>query len=331
MFLDKFTDTIFLKDSSTLQNKYDALVKLNKDYPDNDKIKEELYIVKQGLYGERCIKYQLNKSNIGMYVLNDINISYGDMKAQIDYVIITKAYIYFVECKNLIGNITVTDTGDFIREYTFNNKEVRKGIYSPLRQVEAQRDVYKKIWNNHFSDNKVVNDIKRMIAEKHFTYYNRVLVVASNHETILNLKEAPSEIKNKVIKADMLVRLLQKDIDNSDKDTWDSRKGMESRAKFFLSINKEVNTNYVRYYKDKYISDDKVSRGVIRYLLLELRKKRAKEMNIPPYYVFNNDELDKIIDMLPKTLNELSNILPDIKVKIHGKYILDIINKECYK
>ncbi len=331
MLFDKFTDTIFLKESSTLQNKYDALVKLSKDYPDNDKIKEELYIVKQGLYGERAVKYQLNKSNIGMYVLNDINISYGDMKAQIDYVIITKAYIYFVECKNLIGNITVTDTGDFIREYTFNNKKVRKGIYSPLRQVEAQRDVYKKIWNNRLSKNKIVNDIKRIFAEKRFTYYHRVLVVAANHETILNLKEAPSDIKNKIIKADMLVRLLQKDIENSDKDAWDSRKGMEDSAKFFLSINEEDNTNYVRYYRDKYISDDKASRGVIRYLLLEFRKKRAKEMGIPPYYVYNNDELDKIIDMLPKTSSELSNILPDIKVKTHGEYILDIINKECYK
>ena len=148
----RFKDTIFYKEVSDLQDKYDALKKLNEEYPNNEELLNEIYIVKKGLDGENEIAYELKKANIGMYVLRDIKLKYEDLTAQIDYVIITSLYTYYVECKNLIGNITVTDKGDFIREYTFNGKKIKKGIYSPLRQVEAQREVVRKIWEKNTSN-----------------------------------------------------------------------------------------------------------------------------------------------------------------------------------
>ena len=78
--------------------------------------------------GEKEIAYRLKKANIGMYVLHDINLSYEDLNAQIDYVVITKGPCFFVECKNLVGNITVTEKGDFIREYIIDGKKIKKGI-----------------------------------------------------------------------------------------------------------------------------------------------------------------------------------------------------------
>ena len=136
----RFKDTIFYKEGSDLQEKYNALKKLNEEYPNNEELINELYIVKKGLDGENEIAYQLKKAHIGMYVLRDIKLKYEDLTAQIDYVIITPVYSYYIECKNLVGNITVTDKGDFIREYTINGKKIKKGMYSPLRQVEAQRE-----------------------------------------------------------------------------------------------------------------------------------------------------------------------------------------------
>ena len=52
-------------------------------------------------------------------------------------------------------------------------------------------------------------------------------------------------------------------------------------------------------------------------------------MNYPAYYVFNNEELDKLVELRPKTLEELknSNILAAIKVKTHGELIIQIINE----
>ena len=250
---DMFKDTIFLKEDSSLQKQFNALNRLLKEQPNNNQIKEELFLIKKGLDGENEIKYQLMKSNLGLFVMRDINIEYGDLKAQIDYVIITRAYCYFVECKNLVGNITVNSNGDFIREYFFNNRKIRKGMYSPLRQVEAQRDVYKKIWNNMLGKNKVTNFILRRLKENNFIDTYRVLVVCANQDTILNTRYAPKDIKSRVIRADSLIRKIKNDLDNSDKDIWCSKREMEKWANSFLRINVEKNTDYYEYYKNKVI------------------------------------------------------------------------------
>ena len=329
---DFFKDTIFLKENSDLQDRYDALMKLKDEYPKCEELYEELYIVKKGLEGENEIKYQLSKSNLGLYVLRDINIEYEDLKAQIDYIVLSKMYCYFIECKNLVGNITVNEKGDFIREYNINKKKIKKGMYSPLRQVEAQRDVYKKIWDNRLSSNKVINMIRRALAENNFTDTHRLLVVAANNETILNTKYAPKDIKDKVIRADALVRKIQYDLDKSDRDFWDSQKQMEQWANTFFNMNVDKNINYYEYYKDKFIGKEVVkelSDDELKKKLLDFRVARSKELNYPAYYVFNNEELDKLVELRPKTLEELknSNVLAPIKVKTHGELIIQIINK----
>ena len=119
----RFKDTMFYKSNSDLQDKLDALTKLNEEYPKNNNILSELYIVKKGLDGEKEISYQLQKANIGMYVLHDVKVKHENITAQIDYIVITPVFTYYIECKNLIGNITVNEKGDFIREYTFNGKK----------------------------------------------------------------------------------------------------------------------------------------------------------------------------------------------------------------
>ena len=69
---DNFTDTIFLKEDSDLQKRYDALDRLLKEYPNNEELKEEFFIVKKGIDGEKEIMYQLKNANLGLFVLHDI-------------------------------------------------------------------------------------------------------------------------------------------------------------------------------------------------------------------------------------------------------------------
>ena len=313
----RFKDTIILKNNTSLSDKYNALNILHKEYPNNKELLNELFIVKKGLDGENEIQYQLEKANIGMYVLRDINIEYENLKAQIDYIVITPIYTYYIECKNLIGDITINDHGDFIREYTIDGKKIKKGMYSPLRQVEAQRDVIRKIWDNN------TNKISKLLGSNKFNYYRRVLVVAANRDTILNTRYAPKDIKDVVIKSDALIRKLEKDIeDNKNKDALYSKKNMEDIANNYLELNKEINTDWYMYYKKKYIVDI----DDIKDRLIKLRKKRSNVLNIPAYYIFTNEELDKILEILPKTMKELDKILPDIKTRIHGRAILEEIN-----
>ena len=318
-------DTIFYKEDSELQDRYDALIRLNDEYPNNENIKSELYNVKKGLEGENEISYQLKKAHIGMYVLRDVKVKYDDLTAQIDYVIITPIFTYYIECKNLIGNITVNDKGDFIREYTINGKKIKKGMYSPLRQVEAQREVMRKIWESNASK------LKLFFGANYFDYYRRVLVVAANHETILNTKYAPQEMKYKILRADGLVRQIEYDLDHRRKDdVLFSNKKMEEIAKSYLDMSYKEEIDYYEYYKEKFCADKNIIiNDDLRDRLIELRKTRSTEMKIPAYYVFTNDELDKLVEVRPKTIEELksANILSSVKINTHGEQIINEINR----
>ena len=66
----------------------------------------------------------------------------------------------------------------------------------------------------------------------------------------------------------------------------------------------------------------------VRERLIAFRKAKSKEKNLPAYYIFNNEELEKILELMPKTKEELENakILTDVKVKLHGDEIIEIIN-----
>ena len=322
----RLKDTIFYKDDSDLQDKYEALQKLNTEYPNNEDLLNELFMAKKGLEGENEIAYQLKKAHIGMYVLRDIKLQYQDLKAQIDYVIITPAYTYFVECKNLVGNITITEKGDFIREYTINGKKIKKGMYSPLRQVEAQREVVRKIWES------TTSKFNKILASKYFEYYRRVLVVAANQDTILNTSKAPKEIKYKVLRADALIRQIEYDLNHRrEGDVLDNKKSMEATAKYYCNLSIKENINFYDYYKNKFCNNAKeIVNDDLKERLINLRKVRSTEKKIPPYYVFNNDELDRIVELRPKTIEELkkSNILTSVKINSHGKAIIDEINKK---
>lgn len=334
ILFDTFKDTIFLKETSSLENKSEALKKLMIEYPNNNDLLEEYYIVSKGLLGEKEIKYQLSKANVGMFVLHDINFKFEDLTAQVDYIVITKAYAYFIECKNLVGNITINERGDFIREFTFNNRKIKKGIYSPLRQVEAQRDVYKKIWYDNINGNILRQAFRRYFGNKYFDINNRVLVVTANNDTILNTRYAPKDIKNKIVRSDSLVRKLQEDISYSDKDLWSNKKEIQNWAEAFLSFNVDDDTDYYEYYKNKFIGEDaKDNKEIDEELkdkLINLRKERSNNMKIPAYYVFTNDELNDLVNNKPKSVDELKKILSSVKVKTHGEEIIKVI-KEVIK
>ena len=276
-------DTIFLKETSDLKAKYEALDRLIKEYPDNEELKEELFIVKKGLEGENEIKYQLEKSNIGMYVLRDVNIEYNGLKSQIDYVVITRNYYYFVECKNLIGNINVNENGDFIREFNFNGRKIKKGMYSPIRQVDAQLDVYRKIWQNNTPD----------FWSKLFKKYNgnylwnstyKGYVVACNQETILNTKYAPKNIKDRVMRSDNLVRKIEQDIKDGNPDTFATDKQMKEAGERFLEINVDTIIDYYSEYKDKLVLNTNQQNNILNQKLNEEDINR-KEMKEPTFDV----------------------------------------------
>ena len=136
-------------------------------------------------------------------------------------------------------------------------------------------------------------------------------------------------MKNNIIKADALIRKLEYDRDHSDRDLWDNKKSMEQWANHFIKLNVEKEENFENVFED---CEDKVESSntdILKERLIEFRKQRSKEKNIPAYYVFNNNELERILEILPKTYEDLkkSKILTDVKINSHGKDIVNIINQ----
>lgn len=320
---EKFRDTVIVKEDCVLERMVEHLEQLQILNPKDKIIKYQLYIAKKGLAGENEILYQLKKSNIGMFVLHDVNMVYEDLKAQIDFVVITPWCCYFIECKNWNGNISVNEKGDFILERSLKGHKVKKGIESPYRQVQAQRDVYKKIWLMK------QGKLKSFIYEKNFENFHRILVVDANKDTILNTKYAPKEIKNNVIRADAIIRKLEYDRDHSDKDTWDNKKRMREWADYFMKLNVNLERNITTELDEEDADFEFEKESILRDKLLEFRKNKSKEKKIPAYYIFTNDELEKIIEARPKDMEELRNlkVLTDVKINCHGLEIIKILQE----
>lgn len=241
----KFSETVFLKQDSELEKRVEALKKLKEKYPNNQDIINDLQFAEAGLKGEKEIEFCLKNANIGMYVLHDINLEIDGLSAQIDYIVITPAKCYLIECKNMIGNITIDNNGQFIREYTINGKKVKKAIESPLRQSERHRDVFLKIVNS----NKKGIISKLLFNQTSFENYHKAIAVFANNSGILYNKYAPKEVKQKVIRSDELVNYMKKDIESTERDLRDSQKQMEEYAKKLLGRHVEKEIDYESLYK----------------------------------------------------------------------------------
>lgn len=327
---NKFTDTIFLKKGSELEEQIKALKTLLEKYPNNEALQNELRLCEIGLQGEKEIEFELSNANIGMYVLHDVNMEYQDLKAQIDYIIITPAYTYFVECKKLIGNITIDSNGNFNREYYRGKKKIKEGMYSPLSQAQRHIEIFKKIW---MSRNTTLFD--KLFRRDNLDTWNKPLVVMANSKNVLSMKYAPKDYKYKVIKSDSLVEYLKKDIERCNKDYLFNKDQMFNVADSIMqNYNKSMSEDYLVKY-EKLVRPTNENKPIltnsnsdIREKLISFRKTKSKGKNLPAYYIFTNDELEKILELMPKTKEELvkTNILTDVKVKLHGDEIIEILN-----
>lgn len=243
---DVFRDTIFLKEDSDLEKQISELKEIRENVRDKEKIDKDIRLLELGLQGEKEIAFELKNANIGMYVLHDITLTFEDLKAQIDYVIVTKGSVYLIECKNLIGNITVDNKGQFSREFVVNGRKIKEGIYSPYTQAQRHKEIIKKRWLSK------TNKLLASMREKYFdNYWYKPLVVLSNSKSILNTKYAPREIKNNTIRVDQLIDYIKNDIANYDRDLYSNKKTMEEIAQSFLEANVSEYVSIADRYKNE--------------------------------------------------------------------------------
>lgn len=324
---NKIVEPIVYKDSNqaTLElQKIQELLKNNK----NEELERKAKLIHYGIEGEKNILFELKNSHMPMYILHDIYIEHKDLSAQIDYIIITRSQIYFIECKNLVGTIHIDHNGNFTREYTINGRTIKEGIYSPITQNRRHLDLYKELRRNQ------KGKIAATLFDKTFDTTYHSLIVLANPKSILKDKYAPKEIKQKVIKADQLIAYLKKHEQKDASFTYDT---MLQIAEIMMNyhIDKELNiikedislqTKMEPINKEQTISDDKKASMISK--LRSYRLSKANEQNIPPYYIFNDATLDQLIQLQPKTIEDLLLVkgFGPKKCESYGEEILNILS-----
>ena len=257
---DKFDKTIFLKEDSDLIKQLDELKSIRDRVDNKDEIDKDIKLLEYGIQGEKDIAYELKNANIGMYVLHDITLEFEGNKAQIDYMIFTRGYTYLIECKNLYGNITVDNNGQFIREYDYKGRKIKESIYSPYTQIIRHNDIMKKIWAS--GKNKL---LAALLKNKFNDNWYKPLVVLSNSKGLLNIKYAPKEMRNNIIRVNQLVSYIKRDLDNYSKFDLSTEKEVKENAESWLSSNVSEYNSIANKYKINNSNDNLYEYSCILY------------------------------------------------------------------
>ena len=345
VFCKETSDTgIFISKMQMLMERTDGEIR--------KKIEKQINMARYGEIGENNIAYELKNSGMDMYILHDIYLEINGLSAQIDYIVITRQHIYIIECKNLIGNIEVDNSGAFIRTYELSGRRVKEGIYSPITQNQRHMQVLKEVRLSAKG-----NFVSRMLFEKHFTETYKPIVVLANPKTCINYKYAKREIKEQIIRADQLIAYIKgQDAESAVKSANMSVDEMARLAQFYLSKDNPMRSDYARKYEEmageaamSMQMEEKVirqqvpvptvpakepvplndGREEIVRRLKAFRLEQSRQEKIKPYYIFNDAQMADLIEKSPRTKEELLKIsgFGNVKVEKYGDKILEILSK----
>ncbi len=347
---NRMKEPIFLKENSNAEEQIERLKYLEPLLnPEGQAIiRQDIKCLEYGIAGEKNIAFELKNSHMPMYILHDIYLEDGDLSAQIDYLVFTKKICFVIECKNLIGDIEINSAGDFIRTTEFGGRKKKEGIYSPITQNQRHLELMKKIK----VDNKS-NILTKFMVGRYFEDCYKSVVVLANPKTVLNAKFAKKEVKEKVIRADQLVKYIKNMYEQS-KESTDSDERLLEWAQSFLVLHKEVIKDYTEKYEqykidnnvtdknvqeiNSKIEDEKVTTVSVTIpvedteMFKELkvyRLNKSREENIKPYYIYNDSQLKDLISKMPRSNEELLAVagFGEAKINKYGNDILKIIEK----
>lgn len=345
---NRMKEPIFIKESSNAEKQIEKLRELEPFLNQEGQaiIRQDIKCLEYGIAGEKNIAFELKNSYMPMYILHDIYLEHEDLGSQIDYLVFTNKMCFVIECKNLYGDIEINNAGNFIRTIEFGSRIKKEGIYSPITQNQRHLELMKKIKTETKS-----NILTKFMTEKYFEDFNKSIVVLANPKTILNTKYATKEVKDKVIRADQLVKYI-KDMYNNSKESASSDKKMMEWAQFYLDLHKEVKVDYTKKYEQYKInsnipegseemnktSEDRsnlveeevpMEESDIFKELREFRLKKSSEENVKPYFIYNNNQLKDLILKMPRNKEELKLVkgFGEVKANKYGDDIIDIMGK----
>ncbi len=270
------------------KNNYRYLEKLQLNKELN---KTKIIKLKSGMLGEQRILYNLLNSNISMYIMHDLQLTCDDLKAQIDFIIVTKRSVYLLEAKNLYGNLDIENDGTLTRRIG----KYKKGIKNPVTQVKQHENIIDKI-----------------LKEEKIKIKYDSLVVLTNDEAYINFKKSDINYREKIIRNDKLIEFLNR------KEEKRHRIRGEEQVKNVCDIFLKYNNLEVKKYNEE-----------LKKELREWRRLKSIIEGVQAYIIFNDLTLEELVYKRPITLEQLKQIkgIGDFKVQKYGKEIIEIIIK----
>ena len=246
--------------------------------------------LQKGMVGEERLNYNLINSNIPMYIMHDLFLTFNGKTVQIDFIIIKKRSVYILESKNLNGNVDIEKDGTFTRRFG----RYKKGIKNPLTQnIEHE------------------NFINEILKKEKLKIKYESLVILTNDNTYLNFKKSDKDYKNLIIRNDKIVEVL---------------KNKEKKKHIIRNEDKIKNIcdTILKYEKYSFNIEE------LKIRLKNYRKEKSNFEQIQPYMIFNDQTLEELINKVPLNLEELKliNGFGDYKISKYGNEIIEIIKNE---
>ena len=313
-------------------------------------IEKDMKLLSYGLLGEKNVAYELENSHMPILILHDLYLKYNNLTAQIDFVVIGQRFILVVECKNMVGDIEITSSGDFIRYFKTTNGKVYKkeGMYSPIVQNERHVELIRDVLRN-----------EGYFKKTDFGMVKHVVTVA-NSKAVINSKYAKKELNEHIIKHEQLINKMKQLHDANKDGRWFTEESMYNLADSLMKYNETYTIDYEKKYgvsvvpnveenptnneKEEIISQEEIievaDKNNIKDLdcleeskiykeLKEYRLKKSREEKVKPYFLYNNQEMEAIIEVKPKDIEELKSIkgFGNVKCEKYGAEIIDIVKR----
>ena len=218
----------------------------------------------------------------------------------------------------------------FGEEYTQENCGNCDNCLNPKTKVEAKTHLCKVMnvilaTKEKFKDNYIIDILRGRETEEVLSHRHGEL------EDFGSGDDTPEKVWHAVISQALIAGYLAKDVDNYGvlKVTRTGKEFLKSPGSFMILENRD-------FEEDE--SEETMQSGAacavdpgLYQMLKDLRKRMSKELDVPPYVIFQDASLEAMATIYPQNIDELQNI-PGVgagKAKRYGEEFCELIKRHC--
>ena len=215
----------------------------------------------------------------------------------------------------------------FGEEYTEENCHNCDNCLHPKSRIEA-KDELRMVLNvilavkENFKVHHIINVLIGNPTEE---------VIAHKHDDLGCFgsgDQKDARFWNAIIRQALLAGYIYKEVENYGllKLTPEGQQFLKKPVSFMISEDNDFDSDYVDSEAGTSVLDEELFK-----MMKDLRKKVAREKNIPPYVIFQDSSLEAMATVYPITIDELKNIpgVGEGKARRYGAAFCDLIRRHC--